>query len=383
MSSDESKGLLSQGSGAGFGATGDVDPEKGDAIPRVSSGEKQHKFAAGKERSVWIDVSIAVASAVVIAVVFFVSLAVMNYEYYPTEFTLHTACMERGTKTAMMNAGIDFNENIRYAYVVPKGKTKIRMAPVRHKHGGEHGVFKLSTWMPDDQWGFAIQYESGKIVHEMGPATNAPGEHKDADGAEGQRPYMFIKGLLVNDNTCAVADEDDGVWSRELANDGAVERGSSVSRVFGGCGSTCPGFNLNPAQQRLAGEANSNEWRDVTDGTNWRSESPDGCGGYGEPDCPPDAPAAARPLGQQDFNGIPVANGDGYAMLEDGNASDEQVPEAFQPENVEPTPHHALLPRAPPMITMMITMISRKSTSSGENRRSFFLNRGVARAVPG
>ena len=309
MSSDESKGLLSQGSGAGFGATGDVDPEKGDAIPRVSSGEKQHKFAAGKERSVWIDVSIAVASAVVIAVVFFVSLAVMNYEYYPTEFTLHTACMERGTKTAMMNAGIDFNENIRYAYVVPKGKTKIRMAPVRHKHGGEHGVFKLSTWMPDDQWGFAIQYESGKIVHEMGPATNAPGEHKDADGAEGQRPYMFIKGLLVNDNTCAVADEDDGVWSRELANDGAVERGSSVSRVFGGCGSTCPGFNLNPAQQRPAGEANSNEWRDVTDGTNnlnpaqqrpageansnerrdvtdgtnWRSESPDGCGGYGVP----------------------------------------------------------------------------------------------------
>jgi len=348
MSSDESKGLLSQGSGAGFGATGDVDPEKGDAIPRVSSGEKQHKFAAGKERSVWIDVSIAVASAVVIAVVFFVSLAVMNYEYYPTEFTLHTACMERGTKTAMMNAGIDYNENIRYAYVVPKGKTKIRMAPVRHKHGGEHGVFKLSTWMPDDQWGFAIQYESGKIVHEMGPATNAPGEHKDADGAEGQRPYMFIKGLLVNDNTCAVADEDDGVWSRELANDGAVERGSSVSRVFGGCGSTCPGFNLNPAQQRLAGEANSNEWRDVTDGTNWRSESPDGCGGYGEPDCPPDAPAAARPLGQQDFNGIPVANGDGYAMLDDGNASDEQVPEEFQPENVEPTPHHAYTPRAPP-----------------------------------
>ena len=121
MSSDESKGRLSQGSGAGFGATGDVDPEKGDAIPRVSSGEKQHKFAAGKERSVWIDVSIAVASAVVIAVVFFVSLAVMNYEYYPTEFTLHTACMERGTKTAMMNAGIDYNENIRYAYVVPKG----------------------------------------------------------------------------------------------------------------------------------------------------------------------------------------------------------------------------------------------------------------------
>jgi hypothetical protein len=52
---------------------------------------------------------------------------------------------------------------------------------------------------------------------------------------------MFTKGLLVNDNTCAVADEDDGVWSRELANDGAVERGSSVSRVFGGCGSTCPG----------------------------------------------------------------------------------------------------------------------------------------------
>ena len=344
MSSDESKGLLSQGSGAGFGATGDVDPEKGDAIPRVSSGEKQHKFAAGKERSVWIDVSIAVASAVVIAVVFFVSLAVMNYEYYPTEFTLHTACMERGTKTAMMNAGIDYNENIRYAYVVPKGKTKIRMAPVRHKHDGEHGVFKLSTWMPDDQWGFAIQYESGKIVHEMGPATNAPGGHKDEDGAEGAKaePYMFTKGLLVNHNTCAVADEDDGVWSRELANDGAVERGSGVSRVFGGCGSTCPGFNnLNPAQQRLAGEANSNEWRDVTDGTNWKSESPDGCGGYGEPDCPPDAPAAARPLGQQDFNGIPVANGDGYAMLEDGNASDEQVPEEFQPENVEPTPHHA------------------------------------------
>ena len=79
----------------------------------------------------------------------------------------------------------------------------------------------------------------------------------------------------------------------------------------------------------------------MTDGTNWKSESPDGCGGYGEPDCPPDAPAAVRPLGQQDFNGIPVANGDGYAMLEDGNASDEQVPEEFQPENVEPTPHHA------------------------------------------
>jgi len=41
--------------------------------------------------------------------------------------------------------------------------------------------------------------------------------------------------------------------------------------------------NLNPAQQRPAGEANSNERRDVTDGTNWRSESPDGCGGYGVP----------------------------------------------------------------------------------------------------
>ena len=168
MSKEESKGLLSQGSGAGFGATGgsgDVDPEKGDANPRVSQGEKHHKFAAGKERSVWVDVSIAVFSAVIICVVFFVSLAIMNYEYYPTEFTLHTACMERTTKTAMMNAGVDYNDKIRYAYVVPKGKTKIRMAPVRHKHGGEHGVFKLSTWMPNDQWGFAIQYESGRIVH--------------------------------------------------------------------------------------------------------------------------------------------------------------------------------------------------------------------------
>jgi len=31
MSSDESKGLLSQGSGAGFGATGDVDPDSPNA----------------------------------------------------------------------------------------------------------------------------------------------------------------------------------------------------------------------------------------------------------------------------------------------------------------------------------------------------------------
>ena len=90
MSKEESKGLLSQGSGAGFGATGgsgDVDPEKGDAYPRVSQGEKHHKFAAGKARNVWVDVSIAVFSAVIICVVFFVSLAIMNYEYYPTEFT--------------------------------------------------------------------------------------------------------------------------------------------------------------------------------------------------------------------------------------------------------------------------------------------------------
>ena len=73
-------------------------------------------------------------------------------------------------------------------------------------------------------------------------------------------------------------------------------------------------------------------------------------------------------------------------MLEDGNASDEQVPEEFQPENVEPTPHHALHRRAhrrDDLDEEMMTMISRKSTSSGENRRSFFLNRGVARAVPG
>ena len=355
MSKEESKGLLSQGSGAGFGATGgsgDVDPEKGDANPRVSQGEKHHKFAAGKERSVWVDVSIAVFSAVIICVVFFVSLAIMNYEYYPTEFTLHTACMERTTKTAMMNAGIDYNDKIRYAYVVPKGKTKIRMAPVRHKHGGEHGVFKLSTWMPNDQWGFAIQYESGRIVHEMGPASTDTNAAKDlqADGAgEAAVPddesYMFVKGLLVNDGACAVLDEEDGIWSRELANDGAVERGSKVSRVFGGCGVGCPGFaqkqtELTPIQQKLAKEANSNDWRDVTDGTNWKSESPDGCGGYGEPDCPPSAQEPPKPLGQVDFNGIPTANDAGYAMREDGNASDEQVPEEFRPENVEPTPHH-------------------------------------------
>ena len=77
MSKGESKGLLSQGSGAGFGATGgsgDVAPEKGDANPRVSQGEKHHKFAAGKARNVWVDVSIAVFSAVIICVVFFVSL---------------------------------------------------------------------------------------------------------------------------------------------------------------------------------------------------------------------------------------------------------------------------------------------------------------------
>jgi len=358
MSKGESKGLLSQGSGAGFGATGgsgDVDPEKGDANPRVSQGEKHHKFAAGKARNVWVDVSIAVFSAVIICVVFFVSLAIMNYEYYPTEFTLHTACMERTTKTAMMNAGIDYNDKIRYAYVVPKGKTKIRMAPVKHTHGGEHGVFTLSTWMPNDQWGFAIQYESGRIVHEMGPAATDENAAKDlqSDGAgeaavpDAESSYMFVKGLLANDGACAVLDEEDGIWSRELANDGAVERGSKVSRVFGGCGATCPGFEqrkqteLTPIQKKLLKEANSNDWRDVTDGTNWKSESPDGCGGYGEPDCPPSAQEPPKPLGQVDFEGIPTANDDGYAMREDGNASDEQVPEEFQPENVEPTPHQS------------------------------------------
>ena len=79
----------------------------------------------------------------------------------------------------------------------------------------------------------------------------------------------------------------------------------------------------------------------MTDGTNWKSESPDGCGGYGEPDCPPSAQEPPKPLGQVDFEGIPTANDDGYAMREDGNASDEQVPEEFQPENVEPTPHQS------------------------------------------
>ena len=50
---------------------------------------------------------------------------------------------------------------------------------------------------------------------------------------------------------------------------------------------------------------------------------------------------APEALGQVDFNGIPTANDAGYAMREDGNASDEQVPEEFQPENVEPTPHQS------------------------------------------
>ena len=46
-----------------------------------------------------------------------------------------------------------------------------------------------------------------------------------------------------------------------------------------------------------------------------------------------------RALGElHGTNKIPLSTS--AATLEDGNASDEQVPEEFQPENVEPTPHH-------------------------------------------
>jgi hypothetical protein len=51
---------------------------------------------------------------------------------------------------------------IKAAYVVPKGHDGVKMAPLGN------GVYRLSTYMSNDEWGYALLFSNGKLFAEIG-----------------------------------------------------------------------------------------------------------------------------------------------------------------------------------------------------------------------
>ena len=106
-----------------------------------TAGESSSRF--------WRAIGICVGALALIVATFFGTIELMNYEYQRTTFEVYTGCMTPATKARLARAG--------FAGPCTPPTSSRGGAPVKMAPAGEHrpGVF-VSTWMPDNEWAFAV-----------------------------------------------------------------------------------------------------------------------------------------------------------------------------------------------------------------------------------
>lgn len=109
--------------------------------------------------------------------------------------------------------------------MVPKGYDGVKMAPLGN------GVFRLSTYMKNDEWGFALLFDNGKFFYEVG-------SDKSSSSDAGDRVESPLLGL-----PCAVR-KPSGFTMREIDDD-SIKAGTFISHVFGQCEASCNATGVN------------------------------------------------------------------------------------------------------------------------------------------
>ena len=134
-------------------------------------------------------------------------------------------------KRIMATEGINPDKHkIKDAYVVPKDSTGIRMA----LSGG--GVYKVRTFVENDEYGFSLAFQNGKTFSEVGYDVSG------ANDAEKQ-VQSPLKGL-----PCAVRKADTGLTMREMSEDDVAD-GVTQMFVFGSCERRCNASDIDAAMR--------------------------------------------------------------------------------------------------------------------------------------
>ena len=272
-----------------------------------TAGESSSRF--------WRDIGICVGALALIVATFFGTIELMNYEYQRTTFEVYTGCMTPATKAHLARAG--FDGPVHAAYVVPAGGAPVKMAPA-----GEHrpGVFVVSTWMPDNEWAFAVAPAHAPetpavLFSEAGNATVSPL-------------------ALPRNARCASKSESTGAFARALSEED-VANGAFVSHVFGSCDWSCDSEFAPSQSQSAAFEPNGGvdemTGDDVTfiesgaDTTSPRATGP-GVERFSAPPVYPGAPdtnaVLEAPVGEDGFMVLPDGIPSGVVLMEGG---DEQA----------------------------------------------------------
>ena len=133
----------------------------------------------------------------------------------------------KNVRRIMASEGINpTTDEIKAAYVVPKGYDGMKMAPLGK------GVYHLAAYMKNDEWGYALMFKTAdggsKLFAEIGTDESSG----DDDG--GDRVESPLLG-----QSCAVKKQS-GFTMRELDEE-SLKAGVSLSYVFGECNATCAG----------------------------------------------------------------------------------------------------------------------------------------------